>query len=220
MNAHPTPRLSGTALTGIATVLAAIGAGLLAMSAPASPTHPAAVSQTAADEPPTVTQNPTVTTPAPSAVRLTGQSRSPQASPARQHAVSTSAPGTGSALPPPGAEPEADPLVQHGLDQARVEGLTPATARHLVALAKAIWTADVTGAGRDRWPGYFTDPVPQAVYTRFRIQAAVADRDTARPKAAVVRLVWAGADPAGTFLDGRTATIRLTKKGASWTPVR
>ncbi|MDX2709211.1 hypothetical protein PV350_41180 [Streptomyces sp. PA03-6a] len=106
------------------------------------------------------------------------------------------------------------------MDRAATGDLAPATASHLVELAKAIWIADVTGTGRDRWPGYFTDPAPSAAYTRFRIQAAAAGRDPEHSKAVMVRLVWAGADPAGTFLDGRTATIRLIKEGQTWTPVR
>ncbi|MET9879257.1 hypothetical protein ABZZ36_32215 [Actinacidiphila glaucinigra] len=129
-------------------------------------------------------------------------------------------PAVGTALPPPGAGPATDSLVQDALEHDTRSALPAATASRLATLAKAVWTADVTGTGRDRWPGYFTDLAPQAIYTRFRIQAAVAGRDPKRPNGAVVRLVWAGADPAGTFLDGRTATIHLTYKGASWTPVR
>lgn len=110
--------------------------------------------------------------------------------------------------------------MQHALDRATAPDLPKASARRLTALAKAVWTADATGTGRNRWPGYFTDPAPQATYTRFRIQAAATRRDPHHPGGAVVRLVWAGADPAGTFLDGRTATIRFAPKGDSWTPAR
>ncbi|MDX3075898.1 hypothetical protein [Streptomyces sp. MI02-7b] len=124
------------------------------------------------------------------------------------------------ALPPPDAGPGADQLVQQALDQAARSGLTDATARRVVAIGRAVWTADATGTGRGRWPHYFTGPAPAAAYTRFRIQAAVASRDPNRPQGVVVRLVWAGADPAGTFLEQRTATVRLVRKGTSWTPAQ
>ncbi|MFF3950520.1 hypothetical protein ACFYYN_37790 [Streptomyces sp. NPDC001902] len=220
MSTRQSSRLSGPALTAVAAVLAIAGAGLLAVSASAGSGHHAAASRTVAAEPPAVTLSPAMSTPPLSAARPTRPPRSGDATATRPPAVRTRAPATGGALPPPGAGPEADPLVQRAMDRAAAGDLAPATARHLVALAKAVWTADVTGAGRDRWPGYFTDPAPSAAYTRFRIQAAAAGRDPGHSKAVMVRLVWAGADPAGTFLDGRTATIRLIKEGQTWTPVR
>ncbi|MEU4095914.1 hypothetical protein [Streptomyces sp. NPDC026673] len=220
MSTRQSSRLSGPALTAVAAVLAIAGAGLLAVSASADPSHHAAASRTVVAQPRDISLRPAVTTPSPSAARPARPPRSGHAAASRPPAVRTRAPATGGALPPPGAGPEADPLVQDAMNRAAAGNLAPATARHLVALAKAVWTADVTGAGRDRWPGYFTDPAPSTVYTRFRIQAAAAGRDPEHPKDVVVRLVWAGADPAGMFLDGRTAAIRLIKEGPSWTPVR
>ncbi|MGW2994590.1 hypothetical protein ACWDA9_23435 [Streptomyces sp. NPDC001193] len=65
--------------------------------------------------------------------------------------------------------------------------------------------------------------VETAEYTQVRIQAATARLDTASSTdtggraQAVVRLVWAGADPSGTFLDGRTAAVHFTQNGdGSW----
>ncbi|MEU1622937.1 hypothetical protein ABZ479_37295 [Streptomyces sp. NPDC005722] len=220
MNTRQSSRLSGPALTAIAAVLAITGAGLLAVSASGGPGHRAAAARTAAAEPSANSQCPAVSTLAAPAARPSRSPRSGHVTATKPPAVRTGAPATGGAHPPPGAGPEADPLVQDAMNRSAAGDLAPATGRHLVALAKAVWAADITGAGRDRWPGYFTDPAPSAVYTRFRIQAAVADRDPDRPEGVVVRLVWAGADPAGTFLDGRTATIRLIKKGESWSPVR
>ncbi|MEU6346232.1 hypothetical protein ABZ883_35375 [Streptomyces sp. NPDC046977] len=124
--------------------------------------------------------------------------------------------------PPLGAGPAADHLIQEGLDRAEPSGLgLPAdTAARAVAIGRAVWTADATGAGREQWPDYFTGSAPAAAYTRFRIQAAAAQADRDHPQGVVVRLVWAGADPAGTFLDQRTATVRLIRKGTSWTPAQ
>ncbi|WP_328863282.1 hypothetical protein [Streptomyces sp. NBC_00306] len=91
----------------------------------------------------------------------------------------------------------------------------------LATLGRAVWSAEVTGVGRQRWPRYFTQPVT-AIYTRVRLQAAVARRDPDHPgtNAVVVHLVWTGADPSGTYLDSRPATVRLTREGATWNPVR
>ncbi|MET7621949.1 hypothetical protein [Streptomyces sp. NPDC005408] len=113
--------------------------------------------------------------------------------------------------------------MQRALDQAIPPDLPPAAAKSLTALGRAVWTARVTGTGRQQWPHYFTGPHPQATYGRVRIQAAIARRDSSHPgttNAAVVRLVWAGADPSGTYLDGRTATVRFTLEGDTWNPIR
>ncbi|MFI8345266.1 hypothetical protein ACIF8W_35135 [Streptomyces sp. NPDC085639] len=56
-----------------------------------------------------------------------------------------------------------------------------------------------------------------ARYTQGRIQATTARRESDRD-GSVVRLVWAGADPAGTYLDGRTAALHYIRSGeGSWT---
>ncbi|MEU9033352.1 hypothetical protein AB0D45_00275 [Streptomyces sp. NPDC048352] len=116
--------------------------------------------------------------------------------------------GDGSAvareLPPPGSGPAADPIIQQALDQASRPDLPPDDERRLLELSRTAWTAETAG------------------YTQVRVQAATARRDTTPATAgqqprAVVRLVWAGADPAGTFLDGRTATLHYTQNGqGSW----
>jgi hypothetical protein len=109
--------------------------------------------------------------------------------------------------------------VQRALDQAIPADLPAGTATRLVSLGRAVWTAEVTGVGRRRWPHYFTGTGPTDLYTRLRIQAAIARRDGSSSRA-VVHLVWAAADPSGAFLDGRTATVYLGAEGDTWTPVR
>ncbi|MFF3431435.1 hypothetical protein [Streptomyces sp. NPDC002602] len=125
-----------------------------------------------------------------------------------------SAPGE---LPPPDSGPAADPIIQRALDRASTPDLPARDEQRLLALGRAAWLGETAG------------------YTRVRIQAATARRDTTPtpqaptgtpqthqqvaatpPVRAVVRLVWAGADPAGTFLDGRTATVLYTRNGESW----
>lgn len=131
-----------------------------------------------------------------------------------------SAPGAARSLPEPGAGPSADPLVQDALDQSLPSDLAPADEAQLTVLGRAVWMAELTGAGRSKWPGYFPDSPSAAAYSRTRIQALIARRDDSHQADAVVHLVWAGADPAGTFLDGRTAELRFTRQAGAWMPVR
>ncbi|MCX5174271.1 hypothetical protein [Streptomyces virginiae] len=104
-----------------------------------------------------------------------------------------------SQLPPPGEGPAADPLIQQALDRAGRSDLPPADEQHLVTVGRAAWLAETVR------------------YTQVRIQATTARREPDRD-GAVVRLVWAGADPAGTYLDGRTAALHYIRNGeGSWT---
>ncbi|MCX4515932.1 hypothetical protein OHA27_38095 [Streptomyces sp. NBC_01619] len=127
-----------------------------------------------------------------------------------------------SELPPPGSGPGADPVVQRVLESAVPADLPARTEQNLVALGRSVWTAEVTRVGRQQWPAYFTTTSPTAAgYTRVRIQAAIARRDPDHQGGAVVHLVWAGADPSGTYLDGRSAAVRFAKKEENtWNPVR
>ncbi|WP_405444597.1 hypothetical protein [Streptomyces erythrochromogenes] len=102
-------------------------------------------------------------------------------------------------LPPPGEGPAADPLIQQALDRASRPDLLPADEQQLLTAGRAAWLAETVR------------------YTQVRIQAATARRTPDRD-GAVVRLVWAGADPAGTYLDGRTAALHYIHSGeGSWT---
>ncbi|WP_331726227.1 hypothetical protein [Streptomyces sp. NBC_01276] len=118
-------------------------------------------------------------------------------------ASSGSAPNSGPAprfqqLPPPGSGPAADPLIQQALDQASSPDLPAADERLLLGLGRTAWLAETSS------------------YSQVRIQAATARQD-GTPSRAVVRLVWAGADRAGTLLDGRPAAVHFTQTGdGSW----
>ncbi|MER6442803.1 hypothetical protein ABT275_41860 [Streptomyces sp. NPDC001185] len=85
--------------------------------------------------------------------------------------------------------------------------------------------ADATGVGRAAWPKVFGDRskalAPAFAAARFRVQAVIARRDG--PDRAVVHLVWAGADRAGTFTDGRITDLyflrtTVTKGVSAWSP--
>ncbi|MZE76738.1 hypothetical protein GTY57_06810 [Streptomyces sp. SID5475] len=136
------------------------------------------------------------------------------------------APSPSGALAPPGEGPGGDRAVQRALDSLSRPDLPPGTERELLRLGRAVLLGDVTGRGRQRWPGYFDGPVAGR-YRQVRVQAAIA-RSAGGPGRAVVHLVWAGTDPGGNHTAGRPATIRFTSAGrtalegggASWEPVR
>ena len=107
------------------------------------------------------------------------------------------------------------------MDAARPADLPASDEQALTAAGRQIWTAEVTGGGRNRWPAYFHGTKPATGYTRFRIQAAIARRDGGRARQAVVYLVWAGAGPGGRFREDRTATVTfIREETGSWTPLR
>ncbi|MER5870502.1 hypothetical protein [Streptomyces sp. NPDC002044] len=161
-----------------------------------------AASATAAPPPPAFSDE----APVPAARPLASSSPAPQPGTGQVAAAAGQSGGAlASELPPPGSGPAADPIIQQTLDRASPPDLPPHDEKHLLAAGRRAWSAETAG------------------YTQVRIQAATARRDTstaAAPggrEAAVVRLVWAGADPAGTFLDGRTASVRYTQNGeGSW----
>lgn len=141
-----------------------------------------------------------------------GQSTSEPANTAGPAAATAStAPSAGAPLhdplplPHPGSSEAADRSIQQAMGDASRQDLAPGDEELLLHQGRAAWLAETTE------------------YTQVRIQAATARRDTASSTdtggraPAVVRLVWAGADPAGTFLDGRTAAVHFTQNGyGSW----
>ncbi|WP_369776288.1 hypothetical protein [Streptomyces sp. R33] len=108
-------------------------------------------------------------------------------------------------MPHPGSGEAADRFIQQAMDQAGRRDLQPADEELLLQQGRTAWLAET------------------ADYTQVRIQAATARRvaetgpDAGGRARAVVRLVWAGADPAGTLLDDRTAAVHFTQNGdGSW----
>lgn len=207
-----TTHTGGRRLIGAAAGLAAAGilllcAGMNSGSPDQQPSAPrAATAPSWSAHPPPASASPSVperrrsSPPAPA-------SSVPQQAPGASLAPSATGP-VPAELPPPGSGPAADPLIQQALDRSSTPDLPADEERLLLSLARTAWLAETAG------------------YTRVRIQAAIARRDTAQSPAetggdsregAVVRLVWAGADRAGTFLDGRTAALHYTQNGqGSW----
>ncbi|MFJ7209656.1 hypothetical protein ACIQWR_39760 [Streptomyces sp. NPDC098789] len=143
---------------------------------------------------------PATTPPAPATA---GPQASPSPDPGRR--TDTPSPAARSArgeLPPPESGPAADPIIQQTLDRSSTPNLPASDERALLDAGRAAWLVETSR------------------YTRVRIQAVTARREPGPEGSAVravVRLVWAGADPAGTFLDGRPATLTYVQNGQQWT---
>lgn len=208
-----TPR-SGGGLLAAATALACAGTFLLHLSTqpqdkkPTARPAPAAVRTTSAPvmagarAAPDATGTPASVSPPGRARSTSASTTATAAAPSVMSSPANMAAGP-SELPHPGSGEAADPLIQQVMDKASPSDLPPADEALLLRQGRAAWLAET------------------ARYTRVRIQAVTARRDTTAddggPGRAVVRLVWAGADPAGTFLDGRPGTVHFTQNGdGSW----
>lgn len=127
-------------------------------------------------------------------------------------------------LPPRGEGRAGDRQIQELLERSWPADLPKRRASDLVAAARAVLIADVTGVGRDRYPTAFPtrdEPLIAPAFSRVRIQAAIARKDTTVKGQAVVHLVWAGADRGGTYTDGRLAdlTFRHSQGDTAWEPL-
>lgn len=127
-------------------------------------------------------------------------------------------------LPPRGEGRAGDRPIQELLERSWPADLPKRQASDLVAVGRAVLIADVTGVGRDRFPTAFPtrdEPLIAPAFSRVRIQAAVARKDTTAKGQAVVHLVWAGADRGGTYTDGRLAdlTFRHSQGDTAWEPL-
>ncbi|WP_051774634.1 hypothetical protein [Streptomyces sp. NRRL S-237] len=196
---NTTPWWTGGRLLVAAVLLA--GTGMLMLSTGLTPATIEQPSGTRGSVGPTDRPGPTAPDPDPDRPASSGASAT--ASPTATAPSPTDATPGGAApaseLPPPGEGPAADPLIQQALDRASRSDLPPADEQHLVTAGRAAWLAETVR------------------YTQVRIQATTARREPDRD-GAVVRLVWAGADPAGTYLDGRTAALHYIRIGeGSWT---
>jgi hypothetical protein len=117
-----------------------------------------------------------------------------------------------------GDGPGGDRAIQQVLDDSSHPNLPQSQAQQMVELGKRVWLAQITGAGRGQWPGYFRGADAQFVYHAVRIQAAIA-RATSGGKV-TVNLVWAGTDPTGQVLEDQPATVDLQQANGTWLPIR
>lgn len=201
------PRTGGR-LIAAAVVLATAGTMLLYAGARTGSPRPAtgASAPRAAAAAQAISPQSAMTSASPQASVTPVLPAAPAASPSRSgpDGLAARPSNTPGELPPPGSGPEADPLIQRALDRASRPDLPPDDERALLEAGRAAWMTETAG------------------YTQVRIQAAIARRDTSLEATgsqvrAVVRLVWAGGDPAGTHLDGRPAILFYTQDGnGSW----
>lgn len=149
----------------------------------------------------------------------------PDSPPVAATSAHPTGPGAATSAPSPKratAPSRVDAAVQRHLERSWPADLPQATALRLVRDGEAVLRADATGAGRDRWPTVFASSRAGAgEFSRLRIQGAIARRD-GNSRQAVVHLVWAGADPGGSYAENRVTDIYFTRtstKGHSvWTP--
>ncbi|MGY3341011.1 hypothetical protein ACVW0K_007204 [Streptomyces filamentosus] len=217
MTPHPHPSHTRPLLLGLALLLA--GAALLLHDTTTAPGPPPADTRPAAAR--TAPPAAPTTRPAPAPRPADRPDHEDATAPPPRH--TGTAPATGPVpddQPVSGDGPAGDYAIQQLLDRTTPTDLPPATARHLTDLATRVWTAETTGTGRTHWPDYFTPGPLRAPYHDVRIQAAVAHQRGRSADRAEVRLVWAGADTAGEFRDGRTARVLLERHHNEWRPVR
>jgi len=156
--------------------------------------------------------------------------RSPSPQPTATGPPGVATPSGPSALPIPTEPAElADPLagpvpdafVQRMLDGAQTSApsaLPAATKSAAVRAAKRVLVADLTGTGRDQFPGFWAEPT-HSVWTRIRVQASTAQIAGSEPARVTVSLIWAGRPPTGDQVERRRTVITMGLTGNGWSPV-
>ncbi|MEV7123714.1 hypothetical protein [Kitasatospora griseola] len=202
----------------IAAVLLAAGLALIVPGSGGHEPHPTAAPSSAVPHPP--------------APQAPGQPPSPPGTPfAAPTTAASSPPGPAagpsavpSGIPAAGDGPQGDPAIQDALTTRYPSDLPAADSARLVELARAVWAAEATGEGQERWPSYF--PAAQRgsgrgyFFTGFRVQAAAAHSVDGNPDRATVALLWAGTSPAGEYGDHRPAAVGFARVSGSWEPQR
>ena len=164
----------------------------------------------------------------PPGVALRLRSTTPQSSPTGPATAGT--PAGPDALPIATDSAElADPLagsvpdayVQQLLDAAStsVPPVLPTPSRKAaVQAAGRVLVADLTGTGRDRFPGYWSQPTHSA-WSHIRVQASTAQTAGVDPARVTVTLIWAGTSPTGEQVERRRTVITMELTEHGWWPV-
>ncbi|MFD0261003.1 hypothetical protein ACFVH7_22400 [Kitasatospora indigofera] len=212
-----------------AAVLLVTGLALLVPGTPASRPSPAAAAPPALPSlsPEAVAPGVPATAPAaapspPVPVPAVVPSAPAAASPAPSAAPSPEVMPSG--IPAAGDGPAGDPALQAAFSRQHPSDLTAADAEQLGTLAGQVWLAETTGAGRERWPAYFTAPGSGAgrlyLYSDVRVQAVAARTAAGAADRARVDLLWVGTSPTGNYGDQRPATLTFVRTATGWEPVR
>ena len=106
------------------------------------------------------------------------------------------------------------------LNDPRASGLDPTLARQLAAIGVAVTKADVTGAGRDAFPGYWRPGAYTPCCSNIGVEAAGARPSVTRPGDVDVVVIW-GADRSdgGPALRNQESTVHLHHSTTGWQPV-
>ncbi|GAC1309722.1 MAG: hypothetical protein NVSMB16_06270 [Acidimicrobiales bacterium] len=131
-----------------------------------------------------------------------------------------------SASPKPSASAvtaEQDPTPDQVLTQLsdpKGSGLDPELARQLTAIGVGVVRADVTGVGRDAYPGYWTSSSYTPCCSSIREQGAGARPSITHPGDVEVTTVWdADRTDGGPALRRQQSIVRLHQGPSGWQPV-
>lgn len=168
------------------------------------------------------------TTPPPPGVALRLRSTAPPAIATDRPEAATP---TGSGAMPIPAEPGelADPLagpvsdayVQKLLDATTTSAppaLPAATTKAAIRAADRVLVADLTGTGRDQFPGFWSEP-PHTAWSRVKVQASSAQTAGLAPARVEVTVIWAGRSPTGDQVERRRTVITVELTANGWWPV-
>jgi hypothetical protein len=136
-------------------------------------------------------------------------------------AVAMPIPTESAGLADPLAGPVPDAYVQRLLDAAPTSAppvLPTAASKAAVRAARRVLVADLTGTGRDLFPGFWSEPA-HAAWSRIRVQASTAQTAGLTPARVTVTLIWAGTSPAGERVERRRTVITMELTGHGWWPV-
>lgn len=157
----------------------------------------------------------------------------PAGSPAGQ-ASPTPSPHTdaaiGLATPQPPTEPTPGPTASESIDVLAGEvpdqalqdlfgdgrGSPTIDTTEVIDVASRVLIADLTGEGRDQFPGFWEGST-RRVWTEVRVQAATTTPSD-RSDAVDVILLWAGNSPEGIYVDRQRIVVTLIRGPAGWTP--
>jgi len=154
------------------------------------------------------------------AVLVLGVSLSPSDSPrpVPPRATSRSSPSSSPSARDSLAGQVNDGYLNRALRASESSNLDPQFEQPMLALARSALLADLTGVGRERFPGYLPGHAPARAYEEVRVQAGVARRVDA--VTVETHLLWAARSPGGEYIERQTAIIRLRYVGQSWIPIR
>ncbi|MFN2506261.1 MAG: hypothetical protein ABR540_18950 [Acidimicrobiales bacterium] len=90
--------------------------------------------------------------------------------------------------------------------------------QELAALGVAVLEADVTGRGRERWPGYWPPGPFRPCCAAIKVHAAGARSDAGRPDRAIVRVLWSAERLVGERIRPRETAVPLQLREGTWVP--